>query len=83
MTNAYSLEVWLDSVRHQFDFVAEDDDEARRLVAAFARVVQRCSYGPLWRTGQTDTRDGLTAIYKAKKATIIPLDIQKMKTDKA
>ena len=75
---AFSLEVWLDGFRHQFDFTAEDDDEARRLVAAFGRVAQRCSYGPLWRTGQVDTRDGVTAIYKARKAIPVPLDVQKI-----
>jgi len=76
---AYSLEAYLlDSGHHQFNFVAEDDDEARRLVAAFGRVVQNCSYGPLWRTGQTDTRDGITSVYKARKATIVPLDVQKI-----
>jgi hypothetical protein len=80
--NAYRLNAWLparqyDVQEYNFDFVAEDDDEARRMVDVFYRVCHPFSHGPLWRIGETDTRDGIKAIYlDDKDSQLVPLHIE-------
>ena len=85
--NAYRLEATLigymddgtmEFLEHKFDFVAGDDKEAIAMVDTFYRVCHPVTHGPLYRTGQSDTRDGLTAIYIGGEPQLIPLEVKQL-----
>ena len=75
--NAYRLHaVMIDLQEYNFDFLAEDDDEARKMIDVFYKVCHPASYGPMWRVGREETRDGIKAVYLSNKdAQFVPLEI--------
>lgn len=81
--NLYKLQVTLAWTHHShfggvFEFIAADDDEARALVKAFARVCQPGTYGPLDCVGETETRDGITAVWRRDDESehrMVPMEI--------
>jgi hypothetical protein len=73
----YRLSATLTDLDFKFEFAARDDNEARELVAAFSRVCQPMSHGPLEIIGTEKDWGGLTLIDRDEtKAITIPLDIE-------
>ena len=75
--NAYRLHAILFLQEYNFDFLAESDDEARRMVDTFYKVCHPMSHGPLWRVGKEEVRNGIKAVYldAGEPTQFVPLEI--------
>jgi len=73
-------DVILDEWR-KYEFVARGDDDARRMVNAFARVCHPHTCGPLHCIGHRGVRDGVDAVWieRGDEGRIVPMEIAQLK----